>query len=268
MPRQNGAKTARSLLFTLLGEFVLPAGGSAWTSTFIDVLSRLGVEQKSARQALMRTASTGWIASERHGRRTRWQLTADAEQLLTEGTQRIYGFRGSTADWDGRFVLVLARVPERRRAARHLLRTRLGWAGFGSPAPGVWVSTHTERIDEVERLLISAQVNDARIFLAEHRGGADLTSMVRQAWDLDAVEARYHAFLDEFAASRAAEPLIRLTELVHAWRRFPSIDPALPRELLPPRWSGERAARLFAKRHGAWTAGAAAEWNALEGQGR
>ena len=62
--------SARGLLFTVLGEFVLPTGGPAWTSAFIDVLGRLGVEEKATRQALMRTAADGWLASERVGRRT------------------------------------------------------------------------------------------------------------------------------------------------------------------------------------------------------
>ena len=66
-----GAESARGLLFTVLGEFVLPAGGSAWTSTIIEVLSRLGVEEKASRQALMRTAADGWLRSERVGRRSR-----------------------------------------------------------------------------------------------------------------------------------------------------------------------------------------------------
>src|SRR5664279_5714247 len=87
-----GAESARGLLFTVLGEFVLPAGGSAWTSAFIDVLARLGVEEKASRQALMRTAAGGWLTSERVGRRTRWRLTESGERLLTEGTERIYGF--------------------------------------------------------------------------------------------------------------------------------------------------------------------------------
>ena len=148
-----GAESARGLLFTVLGEFVLPGGGAAWTSAFIEVLGRLGVEEKATRQALMRTADDGWLVSERVGRRTRWRLTPSAVQLLTEGTERIYGFTGATTDWDGRWLMVLARVPETDRPARHLLRTRLTWAGFGSPAPGVWISTHTERVDEVERAL-------------------------------------------------------------------------------------------------------------------
>jgi phenylacetic acid degradation operon negative regulatory protein len=151
-------------------------------------------------------------------------------------------------------------VPESDRAARHLLRTRLGRAGFGTPAPGVWISTHADRVGEAERLLDAAGVGaDARIFVAEHHSG-DLASMVRQAWDLDEIELRYQAFLAEFTAPRAADPLADVVALVHAWRRFPWTDPMLPRELLPRRWSGERAAKLFAARHAAWSAGAISEW--------
>ena len=62
-----GAESARGLLLTVLGEFVLPAGGLAWTSALIDVLGRLGIEEKATRQALMRTASDGWLAAERVG---------------------------------------------------------------------------------------------------------------------------------------------------------------------------------------------------------
>jgi phenylacetic acid degradation operon negative regulatory protein len=155
-------------------------------------------------------------------------------------------------------------VPETDRATRHLLRSRLSWAGFGTPSPGVWISAHTERVAEVERLLSAAGVDDARIFRAERVGGAELVSMVRQAWDLDSVEARYRDFLAEFASARAADPLSRLIELIPTWRRFPLLDPALPRELLPQRWSAERAAALFGKRHAAWSAYPTSAWAELE----
>lgn len=258
-----GAESARGLLFTVLGEFVLPGGGTAWTSAVIDVLARVGVEEKATRQALMRTAADGWLRADRVGRRTRWRLTARAEELLTEGTERIYGFPGVSDGWDGRWLLVLARVPESDRAARHLLRTRLSRAGLGTPAPGVWISAHADRVGEAERLLDEAGVGaDARIFVAEHRVG-DLASMVRQAWDLDEIEQRYQAFLAEFTAPHTADPLAAVVVLVHAWRRFPWTDPMLPRELLPRRWSGERAAKLFAARHAAWSAGTISEWARL-----
>jgi phenylacetic acid degradation operon negative regulatory protein len=259
----GSGRGARALLFTVMGEFVLPAGGSAWTSAFIEVLGRLGIEEKAARQALARTAADGWIRSQRVGRRTRWWLTADGERLLTEGTERIYAFASSHANWDGRWLLVMARVPDSDRSARHLLRTRLGWAGLGSPAPGIWVTTHTERTGEVESVLKAAGVADAQIFVAEHRGGGQLATLVAQAWDLTEIEQRYERFLGQFAVAATADPLTSLIELVHAWRRFPSLDPGLPAHLLPGQWSGARAARLFAARHARWSPDAVAEWVSL-----
>jgi len=263
-----GSESARGLLLTVLGEFVLPTGGSAWTSAFIDVLGRLEVEEKATRQALMRTAAAGWLTSERVGRRTVWQLTPAAVRLLTEGTERIYGFTPGLDDWEGRWLLVLARAPETDRPLRHLLKTRLTWAGFGSPAPGVWVSTRVDRVGEVEKVLGEAGVLDgAHIFAAEHTGHGDLAAMVAQAWDLTAVEDGYRQFLTEFADASTSNPLARLVELVHAWRRFPSLDPSLPHELLPEHWSGAKAAALFRRRHASWAGPASAEWRRLNDVG-
>jgi phenylacetic acid degradation operon negative regulatory protein len=263
-----GSDSAGGLLFTVLGEFVLPGGGAAWTSTFIDVLARLGVEEKASRQALMRSASKGWLRSSRVGRRTRWALTADGERLLTEGASRIYSFAGHALSWDGRWLLVLTRIPETDRAARHLLRTRLSWAGFGSPAPGVWLSAHTERLAEAEHALRQASVLDeAPIFVVEHRGGADMAGMARRAWDLEAIEASYRSFMALYAAREVDDPLAFQVDLVHAWRRFPWLDPTLPRKLLPADWSGGRAARVFRELHDRLAAGANAEWSRLDGTG-
>jgi phenylacetic acid degradation operon negative regulatory protein len=258
-----GSASARGLLFTVLGEFVLPAGESAWTSTFIEVLGRLGVEEKATRQALMRTAAAGWLTSERVGRRTIWRLTPAAERLLVDGTERIYGFTGTAGEWDGRWLIVLARAPETERPTRHVLRTRLAWAGLGSPAPGMWLSPHTDRLPEVQRALDEAAVADSQVFVGAHTGYGELSTMARQAWDLDAIEESYEAFLAEFGGRARRDELTATVELVHAWRRFPWVDPALPDALLPKRWSGAAAARLFGRQHARWSPAARDEWAAL-----
>ena len=264
-----GAPSARGLLFTLLGEYVLPGGGAVWTATVISTMARLGVEEKATRQALMRTAADGWLTADRVGRRTRWQPTANAEELLTEGAERIYGFGAHRAGWDGSWLVVLVRAPESERAARHVLRSRLTWAGFGSPAPGVWISTHADRLAEVERVLTEAGLaDDAQIFHGQHAGG-QLAGMVAQAWDLDAIGRGYDAFLIAFADATARDPLAAMIELVHAWRRFPFTDPDLPRQLLPRQWSGARAAALFRRRHAEWSPVAQEQWRlAAAGDGR
>jgi len=259
-----GAPSARGLLFTLLGEFVLPGGGTAWTSAVLAALARLGIEEKTTRQALMRTAASGWLDAEKAGRRTRWRLTASAQKMLTEGADRIYSFAGPAESWDGRWLLVYARIPESDRRARHVVRSRLSWAGFGSLGPGLWISPHPGREDEAISVLREAGVAaDAHVFVARRSGLAEVPTMVAEAWDLGAIEEQYEAFLEEFRAAAPADVLARQIELVHAWRRFPAVDPALPRELLPARWSGLKAAQLFADRHQRWSAGAKREWTRL-----
>lgn len=259
-----GGASARGLLLTVMGEFVLPTGGTAWTSAFLAVMERLGVEPGTTRQALARTATAGWLESERFGRHTCWQLSQDGVQLLSEGTKRIYEFAGPSAGWDGRWLVVLVSVPESDRAGRHVLRSRLTWAGLGSPAPGVWIGTQVSRLPEVEEVLSEAGILErAHVFVAEHLGSTPITSMVADAWDLESIESEYEAFLEEFSSARAADPLARTIELVHAWRRFPWRDPALPRALLPRRWKGADAAELFQRRHAEWTDQARAEWDEL-----
>ena len=259
-----GAPSARGLLFTLLGVFVLPDGGPAWTAAVIAALARLGVEEKSARQALMRTAAAGWLRAEKVGRRTRWHLTEAGQRLLTDGAERIYSFTGAAENWDGHWLLVAARIPDSGRRARHVVRTRLSWAGFGSLGPGLWISTHPEREAEVTRVLREAGIaGDAQLFVATRSGLGPVRAMVSAAWDLAAIEREYEQFIGEFSGRDRADAASRLVELVHAWRRLVAIDPALPRQLLPARWIGLQAASLFADRYGRWSADARTEWQRL-----
>src|SRR4051794_31339864 len=143
--QELGTASARSLLLTVLGEFVLPAGRPLWTSTLIALLADLDVAEKAARQAIMRTADDGWIEPSRIGRETRWALTAAGTELLREGTERIYGFAAAGQPWDGRWLVLTVAGPESNRALRQRLRTRHGWAGLGSASPGVWVTPRVGR---------------------------------------------------------------------------------------------------------------------------
>src|SRR6516225_5341945 len=230
--------SARSLLMTVLGEFVLPTGRPVWTWVLVDTLAGFGVADKSARQALARGAGEGLLVPERVGRRTRWDLTPSARRLLTEGAQRIYDFGSGEPPWDGRWLLLLVSVPEAKRDLRHRLRTRLSWAGFGSPEAGVWISPHLgregEALDVIKELgLDGCAMSFTAAFGAI--GGED--TMVSRAWDQ--------------------------TRLVHEWRRFPFLDPQLPRTLLPANWSGSQAAELFHRRHAEWEAAAGQRWDEL-----
>lgn len=263
--RELGQTSARSLLLTVLGEFVLPGGEPVWTQVLLDVLGELGVEPKSARQALARTAAEGLLRSDRSGRRVRWSLTEQGRRLLSEGAARIYGFGASSPAWDGRWLVLLASVPESRRQLRHRLRTRLAWAGLGSPAPGVWLTPDPAKEDDVAAVLDDLGLGGVTSSFVGHFGAIGRPAeVVAQAWDLDRVEQVYEEFLDEFAPDRDTDPpggvLARQVQLVHAWRRFPFLDPELPADLLPEAWAGARAAELFATLHSRWEAPAWEQW--------
>lgn len=278
--RELGQASARSMLLTVLGEFVLPAGEPVWTRALLEVLGSLGVESKSARQALARTAAEGLLTSDRDGRRVRWSLTPSGERLLSEGAARIYGFGRPATGWDGRWLVLLASVPESRRRLRHRLRTRLAWAGLGSPAPGVWVSPDPGKEPEVAAVLDELDLRGMSSSFVGHYGGIGRPSdVVAQAWELDRVEQAYQEFLDEFGpdldrddggdggggGGDVGDVLARQVRLVHAWRRFPFLDPELPAELLPEQWAGARAAELFAVLHARWDAPARTAWAELTG---
>jgi phenylacetic acid degradation operon negative regulatory protein len=261
---EAGAGGVRGMMTTILGEFANRTRQPTPSSALIDVLGRLGVGEKTSRQALLRAAKDGWFVAVRAGRQTLWQLTPAFEQFLNGGEAKIYGFVAVQRDWDRRWLLVLARVAEDNRAGRHLLETRLSWAGFGNPAPGVWISTYTDRAKEAEQVLREAGVRKgAQIFLAEHLAGDELSTLIDQAWDFQTLQYEYEAFLAEFTSHPTDDPLLRQLRLVHAWRRFRLVDPTLPKELLPTGWSGLRAAKLFHRQHEKWRPAAMAEWRRI-----
>lgn len=268
--RGLGQTSARSLLLTLLGEFVLPRDEPVWTQVLIDVLAGLGVEPKSARQALARTAAEGLVTSVRAGRRVRWGLTDAGRRLLSDGAARIYGFGAPAREWDGRWLVILVSVPETRRQLRHRLRTRLAWAGLGSPAAGVWLTPDPGKETEVADVIADLELDAVTSsFVGPFGAIGAQAEVVRQAWDLAAVERRYEEFLAEFADAEPRTPEDVLTHqvlLVNAWRRFPFLDPELPAELLPAGWAGTRAAARFAELHAHWATPALAHWTVLTGQ--
>jgi phenylacetic acid degradation operon negative regulatory protein len=266
--RETGAVSARSLLLTVLGEFVLPHDRPAWTAAFVEGLAGVGVEEKAARQALARAAAEGIIVPERVGRRTRWGLAPAGRTLLEDGARRIYGFRRERRRWDGRWLVLAITVPETQRQLRHRLRTRLTWAGLGSPAPGLWVVPDADRADEVASIVADLGIaGSAMSWIGPSAGIGDPRDVVAAAWSsLEEVEAAYHAFIERYAALRAdgRQAAFRAqVEIVQAWRRFPFLDPALPAELVDRDWPGAEAAALFHRRRDRWHTAAQAHWEAL-----
>jgi len=195
-------------------------------------------------------------------------LTDSTAELLRTGAERIYTF-GQPWDWNGRWLLVVLRVPEQRRAVRHQLRSRLAWAGLGSLGGGVWLTPHVEREAEFAAAITDEPAAEAVSFVAEFGSLGDPERLAAAAWDLATVRKQYATFIDDFSRARPSTPeaCFRMqTLLVHAWRRFPFLDPDLPAELLPERWPLARAHALFTERHARWQPRARAYFERLEAE--
>lgn len=262
--RGAGAPRARSLLLTLLGEFVLPGGRPVWTSALVDALALLGVEQPAARQALARSSASGLLVADKVGRRTRWSLTPRASRLLSDGAQRIYGFGLGERAWDGGWLLVLVTVAEQNRHLRARLRTQMTWLGFGLMGPGAWVTPWTDREGEARAALKELELVDGAVSWTGRPGRmGSVEDRVGEIWDLDAVAAEYTSFMaaaTSEAPAGPAEEFVALTRLVHDWRHFPGTDPGLPAALLPRSWPGPAAAQTFHDCHRRWEGGARLWW--------
>jgi phenylacetic acid degradation operon negative regulatory protein len=245
------------LVFTLFGDYVLPRGGTIWTSSLLSLLELLGVSERAARSTLSRMSRKGWLTASKHGRRSQYSITAKGWMLLTQGEQRI--FEPVFADWDGLWHMVVYSLPERKRRLRHSLRQGLTWLGFGSLAPGTWVSPHNRKV-AVRNLCNDLSIQKhVEIFSGTHLGFSEDRDMVKQCWDLGDIAVQYHDFITrywpEYLECRGEEDgdvaiprdqcFARRFWLTHDFQSFPLKDPNLPTALLPSDWIGYEARQLF-----------------------
>lgn len=252
----------RSLIVSFFGTYARELGGWVGVADLIALMADLGVDAPSVRSAVSRLKRRGLLVSERIGGTAGYRLSDEGRGVLAEGDQRIFGHRIARID-DG-WVLVIFSVPESERDRRHALRTALTRLGFGTTTAGVWIAP-AHLTDQARRLLGELDLAEyVELFHADHLGFAALPESVARWWDLPALQDMYQGFLSEHEpvleawrrrgarpGTSGSEPTAFADHLraVDAWRRMPYLDPGLPPELLPNRWAGSRAARVFFDLH-------------------
>ena len=259
--------SARSLLLTILGELVWPTGRPAWTSALLAVMTGLGVEERTARQAIVRASQSNWITSQRRGREVSWSLTPEFERVFEEGSQRVRSLSDAYDGWDGSWLILLVTIPHSLRASRKKLYAGLTWAGFGNPSAGVWLSPHPERQDQVGALIESLGLTGSTMsFIGRvDEIGLDEAHIVEQGWDLSSLAARYAAVDEAFRDARPApgdETLYAHIRLLSEWQTFPFSDPQLP-EALAPDWIGRRVSTHIEQLRARWSDEVHARWAEL-----
>jgi phenylacetic acid degradation operon negative regulatory protein len=249
--RANGFEAKpQDLVMTFLGAYAVPHDRVVWSGGLVTLLGDFGFSTGASRVALARMVRRGGLERLRSGRLVSYRPTPRTVALLEEGDRRIFSLGRSSHQAEAWTVLWHA-IPEERRLERARLARRLRFLGFGSVHDGMWISPH-DREQEVVALIESLGVGGyAGVMVGRPASGLDFRALVSRAWDLDALDTRYRAFVDEFSATPAAsatddpEAFRLRTRLVHAFRRFPALDPELPDELMHTPRHRARAVALF-----------------------
>jgi len=255
--RADGGPSARSLLISVLGQWVGPTDTPVWTATLVGALEALGIEARAARQAVNRTAADGWLEGESVGRYTRWRLTSSGRRMIGSAVPRVQRSIVSDRTWDGTFLLLTLTGAVLDREARDRLAVGLDFEGFGTLGPGTWVAVGEGSREGADSVLSACGLQDrALLFSAQSVDGAETPGeVVALAWDLDTAAAAHEAFLEEFERAMPAdecEAFALRTRLAHEWRHLLSVDPSLPLQLLPADWVGTRARKVFQLRFSEW----------------
>lgn len=260
--------SARSLLLTLLGEYVYPSTEPVWTQTLLQAFAVVGIAEKAARQALARASAAEWIEGGKEGRQAWWCLSPGGTRLIAAGSRRVLSLAQDADEWAGGWLLLHVTLPDTRRADRLRLYRLLHWMGFGSPTPGLWICPHQDRADAVAaRLQELGLEDDTLAFQARSLDvGIPQATWVQRAWDMSALAAHYLELESRFAAlrPRSAETHFEAhVQLVNAIQRLPAVDPGLPRALLPDGWVGTRVTARLNELRKRWREPAHAHWQAL-----
>lgn len=254
-------------MFDIAGDYVRRDGGEIRLRALVALVEGLGVQGGTARVVLSRMRDEGWFGTRRDGREAWYALTPRCEALLDRGRERIFIRRSQP--WHGRWSMVIYAVPETERATREKLRKALQWMGFGALAPSVWISPH-DRLAEVADAAATLPGVRLDLLTMSSDGLAADRELAARCWDLGALDEGYRAFLRTYRSRlagyhtlRGRDALAERVGLVHAYRKFPFVDPDLPPDLAPADWPGQDAHAVFIEAHDVLRASAEAYYDAV-----
>ena len=230
-----------SIIITIYGDAIVPRGGCVWLGTLLAFFKALDISDGVVRTAMSRLAADGWLERSKVGRNSFYRLAEKGHETFAAATEHIYTSRAPP--FSGHFDLVLLANGAERDAAR----TALEAAGFGSPAPGVWIAPGYD-VPETARDALRLQA------------GGDmqaLRDLAARSWPLEATAQAYRRFIETFTPLAAAlddnvtlsdiDALVARVLLIHEYRRIVLRDPILPPEVLPDDWPGTAARTLCAR---------------------
>lgn len=254
LPRRQSGSSPQGLAVTLIADYTLRTRAWLPSTAIVVVLGEFGVTTGAARAAVSRLARRGVLEGRRQRRHTDYRLTEPAADNLLVGGSSIARFAAEADSWDGSWTLVGFTLPKEEKAGRSSVRAQLRWWGFAPLYDGVWVSPHP-LTEQQHAELVAVNPGVMTVFRAQHvHFQSEATRNPIHAWDIEGIAEQYETFSRRWepllprissGAITGADAVSARTEVMDTYRRFPSLDPLLPDELMPPDWPRGRARELF-----------------------
>ncbi|WBB76033.1 PaaX family transcriptional regulator [Micromonospora sp. WMMD1128] len=253
LPRRQSGTAPQGVAVTLMADYTLRTRAALPSAAIVALLAEAGVSSAGARTAISRLARRGVLERSRAGRNSSYRLSQSVAANLSAGGHWILDSTSPAAPWDGCWTIVAFSLPQDHSAQRRALRGQLRWLGYAPLYDGLWISPH-ELTRAARARLAQLTLGAVTVFRGRHAeldapGGRPPI----EAWDITAISRQYEEFLRRWTplASRTgsvdgAAAVRARTEVMDTYRRFPTLDPQLPLELLPAGWPRQAARDLFA----------------------
>ena len=130
---------------------------------------------------------------------------------MERGLQRVRSISREPRPWNGQWLIVVISLPDAQRTVRTKLYKALRWAGYGAPAPGLWVNPHSDRLSETAEIIRRFQLDDvAYVFTGEtNELGVTVEKLVKSAWNWDLIDREYDLVLKRVAGLQPRTPQSR-----------------------------------------------------------
>jgi phenylacetic acid degradation operon negative regulatory protein len=197
-----------------------------------------------SRQQIYRMEEAGYLEKERNDRGV-WVY-----RLTRLGTLAAHGGRDPSEEWsrkwDGHWRFFLFDIPRGAERERQRLLKWFRLNHFGCLQNSVWVTPHP--LNDFAKELSFLDLPPEAMIPIEGKplGASEETSkgIVSRAWDFDEINSRYREYrVVATERERSLRSKDWKTREREAWIRAISLDPMLPKALLPREYEGRKAWR-------------------------
>ncbi|MDI6810590.1 MAG: PaaX family transcriptional regulator C-terminal domain-containing protein [archaeon] len=239
----------KAILSLLLREGTVPV------ERLIKILRSFKESEASVRTSLSRLKKEGFLESRKSNKSALYSLTDLGKDAIIF---KNYKLLMRERNWDGQWHIVTFDIPEKLRYSRDALRKKLLSLGYGTLHSSVMISPY-DKGAEIKETVKEYGIEDyVEFFFAKYEGHKDIKDLVPKIWDLRWLEREYKKFiaiyvheLEELKMSvekgdriDPSYAFLKRIELNDSFSRIISVDPHLPRELLPDDWIGFKAERV------------------------